>query len=406
MENTMVDDMFTNSQDAVSTLTNRSNYLAEQGSTFGNHSIVACSIPSSLCQRQATSTVQQPIISTGTVPGSVPAMSESSQMVYHRMTSPQLMSWPISQTMDPATIRRLMTPLHVVTSFRNDNFPLYPQDASTTEGGGLLKIATEVHPYRPPTEVQQYTSMYSSSQGPGYQDSMMTGHRPSSCPTLAVAPITNGEIGGIKRPASEEPAPNVNWPQLKRRKGRTTFTKEQVDMMEAHFQTSMYLTVRERRELAQQLALEDTQVKTWFQNRRMRWKRQHPEKQLTPAKPPTSRRSRTQVVRPMQCPPTASQPDQFVVPTPPPSVSTPSAVASNTRQSSELPMTYPMLPPSPIYNHRMVAPSLQDNCYPAQAVYGVPVFPHHLPTGFGMHPWMSTNAVGPHGGAQYPPRHV
>ena len=40
------------------------------------------------------------------------------------------------------------------------------------------------------------------------------------------------------------------------------------------FQIQKYLSVPERMELAGMLSLSETQVKTWFQNRRMKWKKQ------------------------------------------------------------------------------------------------------------------------------------
>lgn len=44
--------------------------------------------------------------------------------------------------------------------------------------------------------------------------------------------------------------------------------------MEASFEAKKYLTVQDRVELAAKLKLSDTQVKTWYQNRRTKHKRQ------------------------------------------------------------------------------------------------------------------------------------
>ena len=54
--------------------------------------------------------------------------------------------------------------------------------------------------------------------------------------------------------------PECNLPQLKKRKLRTTFRKEQVEYMEKYFKISMYLNILDRKELAVQLGLEETQV--------------------------------------------------------------------------------------------------------------------------------------------------
>ena len=52
------------------------------------------------------------------------------------------------------------------------------------------------------------------------------------------------------------------------RKARTAFTDQQLNMLEAAFERHKYLSVEERGALSRRLALTDTQVKTWFQNRR------------------------------------------------------------------------------------------------------------------------------------------
>uniref|UniRef100_W5MEG0 BarH-like homeobox 1b n=1 Tax=Lepisosteus oculatus TaxID=7918 RepID=W5MEG0_LEPOC len=62
----------------------------------------------------------------------------------------------------------------------------------------------------------------------------------------------------------------------KPRKARTAFTDHQLAQLERSFERQKYLSVQDRMELAASLNLTDTQVKTWYQNRRKRtkWKRQ------------------------------------------------------------------------------------------------------------------------------------
>ena len=54
----------------------------------------------------------------------------------------------------------------------------------------------------------------------------------------------------------------------KPRKARTAFTDSQLQSLERAFDKQKYLSVQDRQELAAKLNLTDTQVKTWFQNRR------------------------------------------------------------------------------------------------------------------------------------------
>ncbi|ROT85536.1 putative homeobox protein B-H1-like [Penaeus vannamei] len=60
-------------------------------------------------------------------------------------------------------------------------------------------------------------------------------------------------------------------PLKKQRKARTAFTDNQLQTLEKSFERQKYLSVQDRMELAAKLNLTDTQVKTWYQNRRSVW---------------------------------------------------------------------------------------------------------------------------------------
>uniref|UniRef100_T1L1W3 Homeobox domain-containing protein n=2 Tax=Tetranychus urticae TaxID=32264 RepID=T1L1W3_TETUR len=58
------------------------------------------------------------------------------------------------------------------------------------------------------------------------------------------------------------------------RRKRTQFSQDQLVYLEGLFCVCQYLTVAERSKVAKDLCLSETQVKTWFQNRRTKSKRQ------------------------------------------------------------------------------------------------------------------------------------
>ena len=63
-------------------------------------------------------------------------------------------------------------------------------------------------------------------------------------------------------------------PKRKYPRERTTFTAAQLKFLEELFRVKKYLTLIERSKVASRLELSEKQVKTWFQNRRTKYRRQ------------------------------------------------------------------------------------------------------------------------------------
>lgn len=90
-----------------------------------------------------------------------------------------------------------------------------------------------------------------------------------------------------QHPRASEPSPSQtplsissesdaerSTPRLKKpRRSRTIFTELQLMGLEKKFQKQKYLSTPDRLDLAQSLGLTQLQVKTWYQNRRMKWKK-------------------------------------------------------------------------------------------------------------------------------------
>ncbi|XP_009633249.1 homeobox protein NANOG [Egretta garzetta] len=88
-------------------------------------------------------------------------------------------------------------------------------------------------------------------------------------------------------PTAERPSPHPSFQKVKeegegvvkKAKSRTAFSQEQLQILHQRFQSQKYLSPQQIRELAAALGLTYKQVKTWFQNQRMKFKRCQKESQ-------------------------------------------------------------------------------------------------------------------------------
>ncbi|KAI5644752.1 homeobox domain-containing protein [Phthorimaea operculella] len=73
----------------------------------------------------------------------------------------------------------------------------------------------------------------------------------------------------------------------RRKGGQVRFSAAQTGALERRFTAGKYLSPEERRALAASLRLSDRQVKTWFQNRRAKWRRTTSDDAGDPGSPPS-----------------------------------------------------------------------------------------------------------------------
>uniref|UniRef100_A0A8C4QDI2 Homeobox domain-containing protein n=1 Tax=Eptatretus burgeri TaxID=7764 RepID=A0A8C4QDI2_EPTBU len=99
--------------------------------------------------------------------------------------------------------------------------------------------------------------------------SLSVGFLPTQCPLVGTkAEIKLCQPAGLPVQQKRPPAGARHA-----RRNRTVFTERQLTNLEHRFDRQKYLSTPDRLALAASLGLSQLQVKTWYQNRRMKWKK-------------------------------------------------------------------------------------------------------------------------------------
>lgn len=115
----------------------------------------------------------------------------------------------------------------------------------------------------------------SSSSAPAPARGSSEGRRSACAPPTPARPLTPPLPAAALSPFAATRRighPYQNRTPPKRKKPRTSFSRVQICELEKRFHRQKYLASAERATLAKALKMTDAQVKTWFQNRRTKWR--------------------------------------------------------------------------------------------------------------------------------------
>ncbi|EDV34553.2 uncharacterized protein Dana_GF21379 [Drosophila ananassae] len=160
----------------------------------------------------------------------------------------------------------------------NDDSDIDIEDRSTPDSTAAgcqqeLLLAHHHHGFAHHQDESSVESCGSATPGPPGSGASLSAAAAVAAGLLAAA--ASGGSGGPGGGSYADHKLQLSKSGRKPRRRRTAFTHAQLAYLERKFRCQKYLSVADRSDVAETLNLSETQVKTWYQNRRTKWKRQN-----------------------------------------------------------------------------------------------------------------------------------